>query len=428
MTVFYAIPAEMNGPALIVMRLVLGTAMAAAIVVAFLAIRRGDVRTHSAWMTRAYAIGLGAGTQLLTLLPWTLAFGVPEPDDALGAHGRGMGDQPLRRRGRHPASRAAERRSPSRTAGRSARARVPTYHEGMTSPVRALWDAPPASPAPPRRVWRDWALVGVLAPLAVVEASVRPDVPWRWLWAVVLVALVPTLLWRRDAAPARCWRSRSSTGTVVGLATGARAAAVHDGVLPRAALRRVPLGLGPGDGARRHAGGRRTRAVLRARRADDRRRSSAASPSPSRRARSAWRSGGAPRARARELDHVRLREREQLARDLHDTVAHHVSAIAIQAQAGTAVAGDRSRMPPPRRCGPSKARRPARSHEMRAMVGVLRRAGEAELAPTSGARRRCAGSRSRPAPAPRSPCAWRATSRRCRRRSPPWCSGSRRRR
>jgi uncharacterized membrane protein len=77
MAVFYAIPTEMNGPALIVMRLVLGTAMAAAIVLAFLAIRRGDVRMHSAWMTRAYAIGLGAGTQLLTLLPWTLAFGTP---------------------------------------------------------------------------------------------------------------------------------------------------------------------------------------------------------------------------------------------------------------------------------------------------------------------------------------------------------------
>jgi len=77
MAVFYAIPTEMNGPALIVMRLVLGTAMAASIVAAFLAIRRGDVRAHSAWMTRAYAIGLGAGTQLLTLLPWTLAFGIP---------------------------------------------------------------------------------------------------------------------------------------------------------------------------------------------------------------------------------------------------------------------------------------------------------------------------------------------------------------
>ncbi|MCP2638478.1 DUF2306 domain-containing protein [Microbacterium sp. HD4P20] len=77
MTIFYAIPEAMNGPALIVMRLVFSTAMAAAIVVAVVAIRRGDVSSHSAWMTRAYAIGLAAGTQVFTFLPWTLAFGAP---------------------------------------------------------------------------------------------------------------------------------------------------------------------------------------------------------------------------------------------------------------------------------------------------------------------------------------------------------------
>jgi signal transduction histidine kinase len=43
-------------------------------------------------------------------------------------------------------------------------------------------------------------------------------------------------------------------------------------------------------------------------------------------------------ARQRELDRVKLLERERLARDLHDTVAHHVSAIAIRAQAGLATA------------------------------------------------------------------------------------------
>ena len=77
MTLFYDMPSSVTGPGLAALRLALGTAMAAAIVVAFLAIRRGDVATHSAWMTRAYAIGLGAGTQVLTFLPFTLLVGTP---------------------------------------------------------------------------------------------------------------------------------------------------------------------------------------------------------------------------------------------------------------------------------------------------------------------------------------------------------------
>ncbi|WP_243076084.1 DUF2306 domain-containing protein [Microbacterium sp. SS28] len=77
MTLFYALPATVTGPGLSAIRIVLATAMAAAIVVAVLAIRRGDVATHSAWMTRAYAIGLGAGTQVLMFLPYTLLIGTP---------------------------------------------------------------------------------------------------------------------------------------------------------------------------------------------------------------------------------------------------------------------------------------------------------------------------------------------------------------
>ena len=43
-------------------------------------------------------------------------------------------------------------------------------------------------------------------------------------------------------------------------------------------------------------------------------------------------------ARERRLEQAKAEERVQLARELHDTVAHHVSAIAIQAQAGRALA------------------------------------------------------------------------------------------
>src|SRR5215204_924996 len=44
------------------------------------------------------------------------------------------------------------------------------------------------------------------------------------------------------------------------------------------------------------------------------------------------------KVRIRDIDQAKAREREQLARELHDTVAHHVSGIAIQAQAGRAIA------------------------------------------------------------------------------------------
>jgi uncharacterized membrane protein len=47
-------------------RLAFGSGMAASIVLAYAAIRRGDVTRHRAWMTRAYALALGAGTQVFT--------------------------------------------------------------------------------------------------------------------------------------------------------------------------------------------------------------------------------------------------------------------------------------------------------------------------------------------------------------------------
>jgi uncharacterized membrane protein YozB (DUF420 family) len=55
-----------TGVLLFAFRLAFASAMGAALVLGFTAIRRGDVAAHRAWMVRAYAIGLGAGTQVLT--------------------------------------------------------------------------------------------------------------------------------------------------------------------------------------------------------------------------------------------------------------------------------------------------------------------------------------------------------------------------
>ncbi|MBK6688498.1 MAG: sensor histidine kinase [Deltaproteobacteria bacterium] len=89
------------------------------------------------------------------------------------------------------------------------------------------------------------------------------------------------------------------------------------------------------------------------------------------------------RAQRQALVEVRLKERAELARDLHDTVAHHVSAIAIQAQAGLATAPQR----PEAAHEALKAiaqQASATLAEMRAMVQVLRADEPAPLAPPAG--------------------------------------------
>jgi len=55
-----------SGDLLYVFRLTFASAMAGCLVLGFAAIRRRDIATHRAWMIRAYAIGLGAGTQVFT--------------------------------------------------------------------------------------------------------------------------------------------------------------------------------------------------------------------------------------------------------------------------------------------------------------------------------------------------------------------------
>ena len=73
---FYPWP-EGDGVGVYVERLVFGSAMAVSIVLGVDAARRRDIKTHGAWMIRAYAIGLGAGTQVLTHLPYVILIGKP---------------------------------------------------------------------------------------------------------------------------------------------------------------------------------------------------------------------------------------------------------------------------------------------------------------------------------------------------------------
>jgi uncharacterized membrane protein len=78
MAVYYDLPASDNR-VLEAVRLAVGVGMVTALLLAVGAVRRRDFTTHREWMMRGYALGIGAGTQVLTNLPWVLAFGTPSP-------------------------------------------------------------------------------------------------------------------------------------------------------------------------------------------------------------------------------------------------------------------------------------------------------------------------------------------------------------
>ncbi len=71
---FPALPAG-DGPLLQGIRLVFGTYMVVAIVLAIRAIVSRRFHVHGAWMTRAYALGVAAGTQAIFLIPVSIFFG-----------------------------------------------------------------------------------------------------------------------------------------------------------------------------------------------------------------------------------------------------------------------------------------------------------------------------------------------------------------
>jgi len=106
MNQFYLLPPH-DGALLYAFRLAFGMLMALSLVLGVMAARNRDFLSHSAWMLRAYAIGLGAGTQVFTHLPWFILVG-PEPPEGPRAVMMGAGwiinlafaEWLIRRRGR----------------------------------------------------------------------------------------------------------------------------------------------------------------------------------------------------------------------------------------------------------------------------------------------------------------------------------------
>ncbi|WP_153934112.1 sensor histidine kinase [Aeromicrobium sp. S22] len=261
---------------------------------------------------------------------------------------------------------------------------APRLGRVITNALRSLWAEPRAADAPDR-VSRDWALVAAVMVAALLEGVLRDDVAWRPIVTIVTIGLAPVLLWRRTH-PLACVVAAFGTALVLGLASlvgGASSlglntmifvlvfvyALVRWGsgreivigltvVLVAAVVGTVADATGPGD----VFGGF---AVLAA---------SAAGGAAFRYRAESW---------SRALDQIRSQERVGLARELHDMVAHHVSAIAVQAQAGQALVGQRPEAAL-EALAVIEGEASRTLTEMRAMVRVLRDGTSAEYAPQPG--------------------------------------------
>jgi signal transduction histidine kinase len=251
--------------------------------------------------------------------------------------------------------------------------------------LRSVWDEPRPPGPSSLPVWRDRALVAALVSVSVLEGLLRPDLPWRGLAVAVAVSLAPLMLWRRSR-PLLAVAIAFGTCAVASLVIGADLA-----LNSLAFLVILPYSLARWGAAREVAAGF---AIVLAKIAMSVVLGYLAVGEAALGAVLVFAAvalGAAVRYRAtvrmRELAQVKLLERERLARDLHDTVAHHVSAIAIRAQAGLAVAAvDPGAATDALRVIEAEASRALT--EMRTMVRTLRRDEPdrvlAELAPTPG--------------------------------------------
>ncbi|MFJ3204771.1 sensor histidine kinase [Streptomyces sp. NPDC086989] len=252
--------------------------------------------------------------------------------------------------------------------------------------LRTLWTEP-RPPDTPARVRRDWVLLAAGLGAVVAEATLREDVVWRPVAVLFAAWLCLLPLWRRTRPLAMV---TLGFGSVILLQMASLVAAPRESVgLHTDAVVLVLVYALPrwGSGREIVLGSAVILAAFALCAVTDE------TPAVEQSAGLVFLLlpgliGAVVRfrvaAREREWEQVRSREREQLARELHDTVAHHVSAIVIRAQAGRVLAGTE----------PSAAvealeeveEEGARTlEEMRAMVAALRDRGVgAELAPPAG--------------------------------------------
>ncbi|MDF8262707.1 sensor histidine kinase [Luteipulveratus flavus] len=254
----------------------------------------------------------------------------------------------------------------------------------MVDVGRSVWNEPRPADAPP--VGRlDGLLVGVYAAATVIEGIVRPGLAWRPLVTVLALALMPALLWRR-ACPLMAaligWGVAgllsvlqltadpgdlglySMMAVLILLYSLVRWGSGQEMVLGTAYVAAVvALGMyASSTGWADVFGGSVLLLLIVALAAVFRYRADL------------WH---------RQQREIRNQERVALARELHDTVAHHVSAIAVQAQAGGVVAG----VQPEKAAEVLAAIESEASRtlaEMRSMVRVLREEEAVAYAPQRG--------------------------------------------
>jgi signal transduction histidine kinase len=261
----------------------------------------------------------------------------------------------------------------------------PVYGDAVASTALQAFLAEPAVPDPPARVWRDWVVLALVFTGAVLETSLREDLVWPPAGMIVLMGVGVALLWRRThpllvtviafgATSVLDYAARVLTDepTAV-LFTGAFLLLLPYCLLRWASGRDAAIGMAFILGA--NVLTEATTGTVSDLIAGAAFFLFAAALGASVR----YRTG----SRLRERDQVKLREREQLARELHDTVAHHMSAIAIRAQAGRALAGAQ----PVAAVDALEVIEETASRaltELRAIVAALRDGGDADFAPQRG--------------------------------------------